>query len=398
MYTATRAFRTICSSIKKFASVLFVFWMLLNQVDAVRGQSSTELRQHIAALRGLGIESTEEGIAKYFDLLIHVENNLTEAELDDLISQLGSNTFKVREQAVHQLAMMQKPPMEKLKAACHDKDLEVAVRAKSVLSRIEQREDPRSIVFRVIRLQQIPVNPPQLLQVIAGCENNTAFETALDTFAALVGPNDLELVRKGLSDTNVRVKAAAVRALPRVEKDQEVLIATLRDWIEHDDSQVRSAAVRALIQSGEKLDAEKYAKLLDVETMVIVWQTEEKRFRDENKDKRQNREVMQQYQTLLTKYANVLAQSKDVDRATKLASGDLQWIKHGLDTSKHPDVLMYRIRWFNGRWSGWFVPGFNDREKGKGRDIRYWACFNDHEHEVIVAKTKGKYREIQDLP
>ena len=107
---------------------------------------------------------------------------------------------------------------------------------------------------------------------------------------------------------------------------------------------------------------------------------------------------MQQYETMLNNYAKALSKVEGVEQIKRAASRDRQWHDQGLDTSKHPEVLVYQIRWFNGRWSGWLVPGFNDREKGKGRNVRHWGCFADHQHEVILTTRKELYREIQDLP
>ncbi len=48
------------------------------------------------------------------------------------------------------------------------------------------------------------------------------------------------------------------------------------------------------------------------------------------------------------------------------------------------EIAAYRIKWFSGKWSGWFVPGVNDLYKKDGEPLRrYWACFNDHEFEFI---------------
>ncbi len=48
------------------------------------------------------------------------------------------------------------------------------------------------------------------------------------------------------------------------------------------------------------------------------------------------------------------------------------------------DVIAYKIRWFNGNWSGWFVPGNGDGYQKSGEPPRrYWACFNDHTHKYI---------------
>jgi hypothetical protein len=161
---------------------------------------------------------------------------------------------------------------------------------------------------------------------------------------------------------------------------------------------VRVAAARALVDLGKALDYKKYAAELDPEMRVLILCVAEKRFRQENKDQRDKPGVMEEYQNLLKDYAAALATVKNVKLEKKGPQNTQYWLELGLKTSKHPEVLMYRIQWLNGSWSGWFVPGFNDREVGKGRDIRLWACFNDHEYEVITTTDKTKQREVQDLP
>ncbi len=53
-------------------------------------------------------------------------------------------------------------------------------------------------------------------------------------------------------------------------------------------------------------------------------------------------------------------------------------------------IIAYRIQWFNGNWSNWFVPGVNDLYKKPKETLRrYWACFNDHSFEIIY-QTPGQ--------
>jgi hypothetical protein len=48
------------------------------------------------------------------------------------------------------------------------------------------------------------------------------------------------------------------------------------------------------------------------------------------------------------------------------------------------EIIAYRIQWFSGSWSGWYVPGVNDLYKKPYEPLRrYWACFNDHNFEII---------------
>jgi hypothetical protein len=67
---------------------------------------------------------------------------------------------------------------------------------------------------------------------------------------------------------------------------------------------------------------------------------------------------------------------------------DEEWVKQclnlNLDKKFGCRIIAYRIRWFSGRWSSWFVPGVNDLYKKDGEPLRrFWACFNDHGFEIL---------------
>lgn len=60
----------------------------------------------------------------------------------------------------------------------------------------------------------------------------------------------------------------------------------------------------------------------------------------------------------------------------------------GLDTSSHPEIIMYRIQWSSGGWSDWYVPGVEDLDwkthyDVTGKQTRVWAYFGDHTHEYV---------------
>ncbi|MFA7201657.1 MAG: PKD domain-containing protein [Candidatus Paceibacterota bacterium] len=60
--------------------------------------------------------------------------------------------------------------------------------------------------------------------------------------------------------------------------------------------------------------------------------------------------------------------------------------KLGMDTSSHPEILKYRIQWFNGGWSDWYVPGVGDQDSKNnidGTPRRMWSYFDDHTHEYV---------------
>ncbi|MCH7727265.1 MAG: hypothetical protein IH991_12415 [Planctomycetes bacterium] len=365
-------------------------------VHGVEPKSAAD--QDLASLRQLGVEPTPEGITKFFRTQMGDGNTSpSQKQAEELIQQLGSDNFQKRQQATKRLAALSNPPIVLLKEAAKSKNLEVALRAKQILKEVGRREDPRLVVCRVIRDKQIRADAAVFLEFVATCEDDMVFDEACSAFAAIVAKTDLRHVQKALIDRRLRVQAAAIRALPAV-LPMEDAIAELHKWLKHDELMIRSAAVRAIVAAGKTLDAEIAQNKLDVETVVVVLRAEERQFRMKHKNDRADRDVMKRYQELLTQYAQTLAKSKDVRQVKNPAARNRHHFELGLDTSKHPEILMYRIRWFSGTWSGWFVPGFNDRERGKGRNVRHWGCFNDHQHEVVSTTDKSKYREIADLP
>lgn len=63
------------------------------------------------------------------------------------------------------------------------------------------------------------------------------------------------------------------------------------------------------------------------------------------------------------------------------------------------NVVAYQIQWFNGRWSGWYVPGVNDLDHKinpfdrscavpivANSMRRVWSYFYDHNHRYILCR------------
>ena len=77
-----------------------------------------------------------------------------------------------------------------------------------------------------------------------------------------------------------------------------------------------------------------------------------------------------------------------------LAQRDSRWYQ-GLSLQIDQEILggkviAYQIRWFNGNWSAWFVPGVNDIDHkynpANNTMRRMWSYFDDHEHRYILCK------------
>jgi len=59
-----------------------------------------------------------------------------------------------------------------------------------------------------------------------------------------------------------------------------------------------------------------------------------------------------------------------------------------LNTATHPEILSYRIQWFSGSWSPWYVPGVDDvdwKTNADGSSRRIWSYFADHVHQVCLS-------------
>ncbi|GAV04829.1 hypothetical protein RvY_15049 [Ramazzottius varieornatus] len=80
---------------------------------------------------------------------------------------------------------------------------------------------------------------------------------------------------------------------------------------------------------------------------------------------------------------------------TENANGDADW-KAGLSLTVDAmklggKIAAYQIQWFNGQWSGWYVPGTNDLDwklNGPPGCVmrRVWSYFFDHTHKYILCK------------
>ena len=63
---------------------------------------------------------------------------------------------------------------------------------------------------------------------------------------------------------------------------------------------------------------------------------------------------------------------------------NFDWMK------KKGRIIAYKIQWFNGGWSEWFVPGITDLDwkysvvGGQKQVRRMWSYFNDHVHTYII--------------
>ena len=80
---------------------------------------------------------------------------------------------------------------------------------------------------------------------------------------------------------------------------------------------------------------------------------------------------------------------------TKARTNNCKWLQLSLNTDQQVlggEIIAYRIQWFSGKWSGWYVPGYNDIDWKYGSCTnskalrRVWSYFYDHNHKYIICK------------
>ncbi|KAL3853328.1 hypothetical protein ACJMK2_016876 [Sinanodonta woodiana] len=101
---------------------------------------------------------------------------------------------------------------------------------------------------------------------------------------------------------------------------------------------------------------------------------------------------------------NISTQAICTDVTTKSPTSDCRWAA-GLNINVDQVILQgrivaYKIQWYSGSWSDWYVPGINDIDSkynpsGRTCSISYnvnsmrrmWSYFYDHFHKYIICYT-----------
>src|SRR5215468_2437268 len=111
--------------------------------------AATEPDPDEAVLRRAGVPTDDRGLLAFFRDRAGNDKDLT--RLDSLIRQLGSPTFKTREEAAERLVRLGPAVDEALSEAMRSKDSEIAGRAKTILRKTRDRHDS-VVVSAALRL------------------------------------------------------------------------------------------------------------------------------------------------------------------------------------------------------------------------------------------------------
>jgi aryl carrier-like protein len=175
-------------------------------------------------------------------------------QVERLITQLGSDEFKLREQASEQLLTYNRLVLPRLREAVAHRDAEVARRAKRLIEGIENGPD-RRLSLSVLRL--LPLRKPAggitaLLAYLPYAEDEMREEEVRKSLLALArrdGKLDAAL-RRGLADAAPKVRALAAEAA--IETAGAEGRAAVRPLLAEDVPSVRIRTALALARGGDK--------------------------------------------------------------------------------------------------------------------------------------------------
>lgn len=355
-----------------------------------------------------GDELIAQGVSKVVEGLLSGDRKpLTSEEAKKLVDSLDDGRFKVREAATQKLKSLPFPPLAQLREAQKSSSEELVKRAGEVLTFHRENPNPNLAVLEAILKSTIPakirLEPKELYRLAELSAEGSLYETVTQSIMASAKEGDLDLAKKMFAKENsLPVRATALRVMASIQKKNSLDL--LKESLKDKEPAIRVAAARALVETNGTLAKEEtellkgMVKELDPETAVIVYQIMEYNLREKNPKGFKDPEAAKAHSQLVAAYSEILDKVKGVTKKANQPANTQYWLEQGMDTSKNPEVLAYRIKWFSGQWSGWYIPGSNDKLGNDERNIRCWACFNDHEFEVITTSRKELYRKVLDLP
>ena len=208
-----------------------------------------EARPYVEILKTRGLEATTEALRKYLQGLHPSEAQ--KKRVKELIRQLGSRRWVERESATQELMAMPRLPLAELRKASKCGDLEVEIRAQTVLAKREgQLPTTLNAVFQVVRLKKLSGLVSEILAAMPMCDRDDLLTSAIRAAAASARRQDVDLLRTLLKDADPHVRRAGVMGLAAVLKAEAV--GELRPLLKDKDARVSLLTAIQLAELGDR--------------------------------------------------------------------------------------------------------------------------------------------------
>ncbi|MBI1916373.1 MAG: HEAT repeat domain-containing protein [Planctomycetes bacterium] len=258
----------VCSSAIGVCGVFTLLWL-----PARLGAAEPDPDE--AVLRRAGVSADDKSLLTFFRARAGNDDDL--ARVGALVRQLGSTSFKAREEAAEKLVRLGPAAEEALSEAVRSKDSEVVDRAKTVLRKTRDRHDAVvvSAALRLLTRKRPEGTVEALLRYLPyGAHGPLTDELwfALDALAAARPKADPAIVKALDDPVAVRRAAAAYLTARRGDPSQQEAV---RQRLADADPLVRLRAAQGLLGRGRKEALPVLLDLLRETPLEVAWQAEE---------------------------------------------------------------------------------------------------------------------------
>jgi hypothetical protein len=254
----------------------FAGCLLLCRHGAAGDNASKQAALDEQALKTANIKTDSESLLDLFRRRTLAEGS--RAVVQALIRQLGSDIYRLREQAAGELISRGPAVIEMLREALKSPDLEIVRRAERCLHRIQDMDysvDVPAAAARLLIVRKPPKAIETLLAYLPFADNDTVADEVRNTLGALAvkdGKADAVLVA-ALQDKAALRRATAGEALIKAAaKDQK---AAVRKLLDDPEPVVRLRIAMALTLAKERAAVPVLIDVLPRLTLVQAWQAED---------------------------------------------------------------------------------------------------------------------------
>jgi hypothetical protein len=253
--------------------LLFLLALLACPTCAFAGSVATQEK----VLERAGLKTDADSLLAFFRKRTLADSD--RPKIAELVKQLGSSNYRVREHAMTELVARGPVVNEFLRAALEASDLEIARRVERCLQRIAERDVPVNVPAAAVRVLA-DRKPKEAVEVIVAylpfADNDAVIDESRELLAQLGMPEGKlhpSLVA-ALADAHPARRAAAGETLCKVTlKEQRPAIGKL---LEDRDAQVRFRVARALVlASREKTPLPTLIASIPELPLNLAWQAED---------------------------------------------------------------------------------------------------------------------------
>jgi len=258
--------------------------ILVGCVSVLTGAAGGDDKERIAhdeqILKTANLKSDAESLVSFFKRRTLPVGH--QHKVKELIRQLGSQSYREREQAAAELLTFGPGVAELLRAATTDENLEIARRAEKCLQRITEGDHAREVPAAAARLlaARKPVTAiATLLDFLPFADNDAVADEVRSALAALALPEGKpdKLLQAALSDKTPLRRAAAAEALIRAQAKE--LLPDIRKLLRDPDPGVQLRVAMTLAHAKERETVPVLIDLLPRLPLVDAWQAEDILFR-----------------------------------------------------------------------------------------------------------------------